>query len=170
MLPSNYRGGTDWRNTAWWHPAGWVLFANGETTAWPAGLSEPDGDGNRSWFGDRGDGVSWHWGVFPFSETLAHGRIYWRSDLNSLWNPVNDRQVGAPYWMRRAPAPLFPADWDAVPIVPPPRADGLPDLRRVAQVRIIVNYYQALGPDMVPWKHDGRVFRVWPPRQYLRRP
>lgn len=65
-----------YRNVCWWHPAGLVVYGNGEVHSIPLDATEPDQNGVRFWRdeGAPGDGLNVR--AESFREPYVGGRVY----------------------------------------------------------------------------------------------
>jgi hypothetical protein len=146
------RWDTSWGETAWWSAAGWIIYANGEKSAWPPGLSEADGLGVRT------DGTPGR-GYRQFVPSRGGGHLYYAPQVGQLINSKTGdvHAVVNPHSIN----PNFQQSYIiTLTLIPPPTRRHRPRWMMNCALRAGAN---PQGP-ADPW--CGTAFREWPPRSY----
>ncbi len=173
IRPNFKPAGSRWGTSAYYYDydAGgglfkFLLFGDGTMIAPPGGFPTIVPPAPVAWTGDVGEGVARDWVFSQADPARLGGSVWWREDLQSLWNRKLDELVTPPGWMTSMPGENAFCRWRAFPI--PTALTKLGKVRINAQkrVRIEIAYLQPPDTARLWWYAENRTYQVWPPYNF----
>ena len=78
---------TGYGRFGWWHPDGYVIYADGDTSAWPEDLVDHEVPGLK-----YSPGLDWWY--LAYDQDRAHGHLYYDPERGGLVNSVTGELHG----------------------------------------------------------------------------